>query len=127
MEAQALSLMGRKMRAAQMLYGDEVGGAIVPAEEGDFLTELAREVLGGAELEDLQSLFASEMQVSGSMLDYPLEESPLPITVPSLPSTWDDWIRQHQEARRISGRGKIKKRTRSTPGQLSIWNVMRED
>jgi SNF2 family DNA or RNA helicase len=127
MEAQALSLMGRKMRAAQMLYGDEVGGAIVPAEEGDFLTELAREVLGGAELEDLQSLFASEMQVSGSMLDYPLEESPLPITVPSLPLTWDDWIRQHQEARRISGRGKIKKRTRSTPGQLSIWNVMRED
>jgi hypothetical protein len=32
---------GRKMRAAQMLYGDEVGGAIVPAEEGDFITELA--------------------------------------------------------------------------------------
>ena len=30
MEAKALSLMGRKMKAAQLLYGDEVGGAIVP-------------------------------------------------------------------------------------------------
>jgi hypothetical protein len=39
---EALALMGRKMRAAQTLYGDEVGGAIVPAEEGDFITELAR-------------------------------------------------------------------------------------
>jgi hypothetical protein len=122
MEAQALSLMGRKMRAAQMLYGDEVGGAIVPAEEGDFLTELAREVLDGAELEDLQSLFADDMQVSGSMLDYPLEESPLPITVPSLPLTWDDWIRQHQEAIRVSGRGRTNRRTSTPPGQLSIWN-----
>jgi prepilin-type processing-associated H-X9-DG protein len=26
MEAQALALMGRKMRAAQLLYGDTVGG-----------------------------------------------------------------------------------------------------
>lgn len=50
MEAQALALMGRKMRAAQLLYGDNVGGAIVPVEEGDFITELAREVLRGAEL-----------------------------------------------------------------------------
>ena len=30
MEARALSLMGAKMKAAQLLYGDEVGGAIVP-------------------------------------------------------------------------------------------------
>ena len=41
MEAQALALMGRKMQAAQTLYGDEVGGAIVPVEECDFITELA--------------------------------------------------------------------------------------
>jgi SNF2 family DNA or RNA helicase len=63
MEAQALALMGRKMRAAQLLYGDNVGGAIVPVEEGDFITELAREVLRGAELDDLQSPFADEMNV----------------------------------------------------------------
>lgn len=52
-EAQALDLMGHKMRAAQTLYGDEVGGAIVPVEYGDFITELAREALRGAGLDDL--------------------------------------------------------------------------
>ena len=41
MEAQALALMGRKMRAAQTLYGDEVGGAIVPVEEGNFERRMA--------------------------------------------------------------------------------------
>lgn len=60
LEAQALALMGRKMRAAQLLFGDEVGGAIVPIEEGDFLSELAREVLRGSRLDDLQHLFAEE-------------------------------------------------------------------
>ena len=58
MEAQALALMGGKLRVAQNLYGDEVGDAILPVEEGDFITELAREVLRGAELDDLQTLFA---------------------------------------------------------------------
>jgi len=48
MEATALALMGKKMKAAQFVYGDEVGGAIVPEEEGDFLTQLARDVLDGA-------------------------------------------------------------------------------
>ena len=73
MEAQALALIGRKMRAAQLLYGDNVGGAIVPSDEGDFITELAREVLRGAELDDLQSLFADEMQVSNSPMGCPTE------------------------------------------------------
>ena len=35
--------MGRKMKAGQTLYGDEVGGAIVPEDEGDLLLKLARE------------------------------------------------------------------------------------
>jgi len=64
MEATALALMGKKMKAAQLVYGDEVGGAIVPDEEGDFLTQLARDVLEGAKLSDLQTLFADDLQVS---------------------------------------------------------------
>ena len=59
------------MRAAQTLYGDEVGGAIVPVEEGDFITELAREVLRGGEQDDLQSLFADERRGSNSLTGYP--------------------------------------------------------
>ncbi|HSV85040.1 MAG TPA: hypothetical protein VLH85_00600 [Levilinea sp.] len=58
--------MGAKMKAAQVLYGDEVGGAIVPEEDGDLPTELTREVLNGADLPDLQTLFAGEMKVSNN-------------------------------------------------------------
>ncbi len=41
MEATALALMGKKMKAAQLVYGDEVGGAIVPEDEGDFVRRMA--------------------------------------------------------------------------------------
>jgi hypothetical protein len=36
MEVKALSLIGMKMKAAQLLYGDEIGLAIVPEDDGDF-------------------------------------------------------------------------------------------
>ncbi|PKO06220.1 MAG: hypothetical protein CVU41_08940 [Chloroflexi bacterium HGW-Chloroflexi-3] len=93
MEATALALMGRKMKAAQLVYGDEVGGAIVPEEEGDFLTQLARDVLDGAKLSDLQTLFADDLQVShnpmGSLT------TPSAVIVPSSKvMTWDDWVSQ---------------------------------
>jgi hypothetical protein len=93
MEATALALMGRKMKAAQLVYGDEVGGAIVPEEEGDFLTQLARDVLDGAKLSDLQTLFADDLQVShnpmGSLT------TPSAAIVPSpMVMTWDDWVSQ---------------------------------
>jgi hypothetical protein len=122
MEAQALALMGRKMRAAQTLYGDEVGGAIVPVEEGDFITELAREVLRGAELDDLQSLFADEMCVSNSPMGCPTEISPVLIPV----KTWLDWALEHQAAKagmRAGGkRGNVPQ-----PGQLSMWGKYKEE
>ena len=68
MESKALALMGRKMKAAQLLYGDEVGGAIVPEESGDFLTELAREVLEGKQLPDLQTLFADDDEMTDAAI-----------------------------------------------------------
>jgi hypothetical protein len=121
MEAQALALMGRKMRAAQTLYGDDVGGAIVPVEEGDFITELAREVLCGAELDDLQSLFADEMRVSNSPMGCPTEISPVLIHVS--PKTWLDWALEHQAAKAAAGRRSAGKRSNIVqPGQLSIWS-----
>jgi hypothetical protein len=91
MEAKALSLMGSKMKAAQLVYGDEVGGAIVPEEEGDFLTQLARDVLDGAKLSDLQTLFADDLLVShnpmGSLT------TPSAVIVPGTTvMTWDEWV-----------------------------------
>jgi hypothetical protein len=60
LEANAIQLMGRKMKAAQLLYGDEVGGAIVPDDDdGNFLLELARSVLDGEQLPDFKTLFST--------------------------------------------------------------------
>ena len=126
MKAQALALMGRKMRAAQTLYGDEVGGAIVPVEDGDFITELAREVLRGAELDDLQSLFADEMRVSNSPMGCPTEISP--VLIPISPKTWLDWALEHQAAKAAAGRRSAGKRIDIVqPGQLSIWSNLKEE
>ena len=91
MEARALSLMGAKMKAAQLLYGDEVGGAIVPEEDGDLLTELAREVLNGADLPDLQTLFADEMKVSSDPLGSLTTPSATIVPGPKMMS-WDEWV-----------------------------------
>ncbi len=106
MEARALSLMGAKMKAAQLLYGDEVGGAIVPQEDGDLLTELAREVLNGADLPDLQTLFADEMKVSNNPLGS--------LTTPSatiLPCekvlTWSDWMAERAVVMRKKSRKEV--------------------
>jgi len=91
MESVALALMGRKMKAAQLLYGDEVGGAIVPESEGDFLTQLARELLAGSKLPDLATLFAEDTQVSHN----PLGSMTVPSVVMTVPlDTWEDWLQQ---------------------------------
>jgi hypothetical protein len=60
---------------------------------GDFLTQLARDVLKCTRLSDLQTLFADEMQVSNSPLGCPTEVSPL--MIPALPAsqTWEEWLR----------------------------------
>lgn len=85
--------MGRKMKAAQLVYGDEVGGAIVPEDEGDFLTQLARDVLDGAKLPDLQTLFADDLQVSHN----PMGSLTMPSAViqpgPKV-MTWNEWVTQ---------------------------------
>ncbi len=93
MEATALALMGKKMKAAQLVYGDEVGGAIVPEEEGDFLTQLARDVLDGAKLSDLQTLFADDLQVSHNPMGSLTTPSAVIVQGPKV-MTWDDWVSQ---------------------------------
>lgn len=116
MESVALALMGRKMKAAQLLYGDEVGGAIVPESEGDFLTQLARELLAGSKLPDLATLFAEDTQVSHN----PLGSMTTPSVVMTIPlETWEDWLQQR-------GVVVVRKKRRTTapavlPGQASLF------
>ena len=91
-------------KAAQLLYGDEVGGAIVPEEEGDFLTQLARDVLSNNKLTDLTSLFAEGTSVSsnpaGTKTTVMFME-PVTVQIASETNglasmmTWDEWIKQH--------------------------------
>jgi len=59
MEHRAASLVGQKLAAAQLLYGDSVEGALVDhADSGHgFLADLARSVIERADVSDLGSLF----------------------------------------------------------------------
>lgn len=59
MEHRAASLVGQKLAAAQLLYGDSVEGALVDqADSGHgFLADLARSVIEGAHVTDLGKLF----------------------------------------------------------------------
>jgi hypothetical protein len=114
MEATALALMGRKMKAAQLVYGDEVGGAIVPEEEGDFLTQLARDVLDGAKLSDLQTLFADDLQVSHNPLGSLTTPSAVIVPGPKV-MTWDEWVTQKTVIVR-----KTRKKEVVTEGQMGL-------
>jgi SNF2 family DNA or RNA helicase len=59
MEHHAASLVGQKLAAAQLLYGDSVEGALVDqADSGHgFLADLARSVIEGTQVLDLGKLF----------------------------------------------------------------------
>ncbi len=119
MEARALALMGQKMKAAQLLYGDEVGGAIVPEEDGDILMKLAREALESADLPDLQSLFADEVVVSNSPMGCPTAPSVI-LPVPETPKvvSWSDWMTQRSVVGRSASRSRSKQ---VTPNQASLF------
>ncbi len=119
MEAKALALMGQKMKAAQLLYGDEVGGAIVQEDDGDVLMKLAREALESADLPDLQSLFADEVVVSNSPMGCPTAPS-VTLPVPEMPKTvsWSDWMTQRGVAGKSAGRPRSKQ---TTQNQVSLF------
>jgi uncharacterized methyltransferase DUF6094/helicase-like protein len=119
MEARALALMGSKMKAAQLLYGDNVGGAIVQEDEGDILMKLAREALESADLPDLQSLFAGEVVVSNSPMGCPTAPS-VPLLVPEMPKvvSWSDWMTQRGVVGKSANRVRSRQRTHN---QVSLF------
>jgi hypothetical protein len=64
MEHRAVAHVGKKVAAAQLLYGDDVAGALVSQAGvgGSFLEELAREVVANTEIPDLGELFVQHHQ-----------------------------------------------------------------
>ena len=128
MEARALALMGQKMKAGQTLYGDEVGGAIVPEDEGDLLLKLAREALNKADIPDLQSLFAENCQVERPAIEATeLEKVAAPSEVATAASptdpvksvTFDIWM--EERGTDALGPGRKKKVAKD---QLSLFDLM---
>lgn len=126
MEARALALMGQKMKAGQTLYGDEVGGAIVPEDEGDLLLKLAREALNKADIPDLQSLFAENCRIEETaepvvMVELPPEDV-MKVEIPPPPVqsvTFIDWMETHSA--RSSGSSRKKK---TSEGQASLFDLL---
>ncbi len=119
METRALALMGRKMKAAQLLYGEEVGGAIVPEEDGDLPMKLAREALDAADLPDLQALFADEVAVSNSPMGCPtVPSAPLPVVEVPPVLSWADWMAQRSLNAKGPSRPKVKP---ATQNQISLF------
>jgi hypothetical protein len=105
-------------KAGQLLYGDEVAGAIVPDDDGDFLSQLARDVLKGVKLDDLQSLFADDRRVSHNPLGCPtMPSAPIPMLQITL-QTWQTWAEEHNYAKKPSKR--IEKAV-SPLNQPSLW------
>jgi len=125
MEETALQLMGMKMKAAQLLYGDEVGGAIVPESGENFLTELARGILEGQQLPDLKTLFAEAAAVSNSPLGSPTATSPRmsPVTleqVTALQELYEAELRRRQE------KAAARRKKHAGPVQVQLGNVVEE-
>jgi len=58
-----------------------------------YLTQLARDVLDGAKLSDLQTLFADDLQVSHNPMGSLTTPSAVIIPGPKV-MTWDDWVSQ---------------------------------
>ncbi len=58
-EESALDLLGHKMLAAQVFYGDEVGGALVDElDDGDLLNDLVRKALGKLNVGRAEGIFS---------------------------------------------------------------------
>ena len=115
-------------KAGQTLYGDEVGGAIVPEDEGDLLLKLAREALSKADIPDLQSLFAENCHVERPAISITeietdgvgVELAPADIpTAPTKTTTFDAWMDGRGTDILISSRKK-----KAMEGQMSLFDLV---
>ncbi len=76
MEDQAIRLIGKKMAAGQMLYGDDVAGALVDDTDAGFVTELLRAIEDQEELEAVAAIFGKDDGTTESAVGSPTRTSP---------------------------------------------------
>jgi hypothetical protein len=113
LEERALSLLGQKMKAASLFYGDEVASALTEEDESDFLNDLVRSVLKKEQFSRTESIFATENDLSASPLGSPTALSPQAAVVMTL----QEWMVQKGIDRKNGG----KRRRGGVPnGQLVL-------
>jgi hypothetical protein len=76
MEDQAIRLIGKKMAAGQMLYGDDVAGALVDDTDAGFVTELLRAIEDEEDLEAVAAIFGKDDGTTESGAGSPTRTSP---------------------------------------------------
>ena len=76
MEDKAIRLIGKKMAAGQMLYGDDVAGALVDDSDAGFVTELMRAIEDEEDLEAVASIFGKDDGTTDSGVGSPTRTSP---------------------------------------------------
>ena len=115
LEEGAINLLGAKMKAAQIFFGDEVGGALIEDEDdSDMLHGLLRQALGQVEVGRAEGLFSlgNDQTVTDSPIGSPTAISPRLVTLMDLWAQRQSIIKQ---ARRRNG-GK-----RQAEGQLAMF------
>ena len=122
LEERALNLLGQKMKAAQLFYGDEVASALCDDEQGDFLNDLILSVLKAERLERANAIFAAQNDLTASPLSDVLYRRSLTAASPHLnpfeAHTWSEWLAARHNA--LPGINR-KSRVAAMQGQLSLF------
>ncbi|MCC6192617.1 MAG: hypothetical protein IT318_26635 [Anaerolineales bacterium] len=116
LEEHALDLIGAKMLAAQVLYGDEVGGALVDeGDEGDLMSDLVRKALGNLPVGRAEGIFSlgNDQLVTDSPMGSPTAISPRLVTLADLMARKREIIR--------TSRTRSKPTTTEPTGQISLF------
>ncbi len=117
LEEAALTLMGEKLKAAMLLYGDNANSAISEnVGDGDFLGELAKRVMAGEDLSagGLTGLLKPDTRTTTKPWGSPTQTTP---PVPKRPD-WKTLVRQYS----ANGNGRKKRRKKAvSSAQMALF------
>jgi hypothetical protein len=115
MEDLCLRLIGQKMAAAQLLYGNDVAGAIVPDMDDNLVVQLVNAIKSGkaAEMERVDSLFGFDDRTTGSPVG-----SPTRMSRPLL--SWEEWLRRRGVTKADVRPRRRRRMSSPPPGQLAL-------
>jgi hypothetical protein len=111
MEDLALRLMGRKMAVTQLLYGDDVAGALVPEMDDNLVIQIINSLRNWEKIERVGTLFSEDDRTTASPLGSPTRQS-LRL------ATWEEWL-----AKNGGGAAVMPRRRRAAsppPGQMAL-------